>query len=1570
ALGALAGLSGVDRPPGETSRPFDRGRDGMVLGEGGRVIVIERESIAKKRGARIFAYITSMGASNNHLGMVESSRITQEIAIRASFKDLPYGPDKVELIECHATGTRQGDVEEVRALQAVYGGGARAVLTSFKSQIGHTLGSSGINGLIHGIMAMKAGIYPPTLNCKHPDPEIGLAGSGFSILPAPGLWNRVNGDPRRMQVNAFGFGGSNYVVQLEEEPEGTATILTAIPEMVPTETPGADPPRGIAYLRTEIGSRTYRAAVAAASREEAVQLLTETKILDSGVPASGRLRALARQGIFLAPEDQAPKTAFVFPGQGSHYAGMGRELYQTFPIIKEWMDRAAEVAEFDLLRLLFFNREEDLQKTRWQQPALFTMEYAMARYLMAMGIRPRVMAGHSLGELTALCLAGVYSFEDGFRIVNRRAVCMDKACNMNVDPGAMLAVDAPLSILKEKIAKWDRVYITNINSPHQLVAGGDTEQIKALGGDLKAGGYRNNLLRVSMAFHSPIMACIHDELEAFIGDIEFHAPKIPVISNTTMKPFPEDTGEIKRIVMAHLESPVHWMENVRTMWNDFGVRLFVEIGPRETLTNLISETVLEARCLPTCLPSAEAEMFRNAAARLYVKGLFNPPEPVPYIFPGTGAYSILRAPIPASPAIPFSSAPKSTHACGEETLEAVILIIMEQTGHERDEIDADMDLREDLFIRSSRLPVIMEALQTHFAIRIDTRDFPAVRTVRDVADRISEIMLQGRRKDAEMPAAQTAPSRVAPSADWDGNSLKRLIFKEVPLDKTQVRPVELTPMDTVAVLTPTVGTDLCKGVGNVLRRDYGAQTLPFTYLGGPDPERGASDLRTADGVALVKNSLAGIESLAGLVFIVDEVTDRTLESAGDPIALLTGFFAVVKCFLESPAKKFAMLLHKGGAPGGCGRLETEGMVGLFLSAALEFPNVRFRVMGMDERAHVRDAVRACLDRNRKPVRLFFSRNEVLTEEGYVNPCRFPAGTGLMLAKEDVLLFSGGCSGILPYLAKGFAPIGCKTVFLGRTAFNASEPDPTGKAAHIAKALKELHELGIPAIYRQCDVNDCARTAEVVGKIEEEWGPITGIIHGAGLLADNLISRMGADDFETVVKVKMKGAWNLFHAAQNNRLKFFISLSSAAAIQGNPGQANYTAANRMMSALMENLHEEFKAVRFKALMLPPIAGAGMAEKPEVRAMMNLMNASYVHGNELAALVCRELFAGESEEVRVMFMRSLPDMPSAPLSVKDTVPPDEVHCAAVTFPKERFPMIDEAAKVDVRTGRITVSRTFDRSADLWIDDHKPFKFIEHPLISAVMTMETFLEAAVLLYPYLQPRGVRHVQLLDIIACPPATTRPCEITCITGSVRGDEIVCHVELSAAEASSGPMLEKPVSKYCAQVVLGCSPGRPRDLPGFPVRLNELDSRPMENPEVRKWYTDRTDMGDRYRVLERLDGTGPQSVRGKTVYREASDFKDPRLTNYAYSPYLLEALMQVVNFYIIMRDPSEKRSMIPHKIGEMIFARKCSTGEELILEARMVDRDERGITWNARALDQSGAVVMTVENLRMVWFHI
>ncbi|RJR47005.1 MAG: acyltransferase domain-containing protein, partial [Deltaproteobacteria bacterium] len=588
ALGALAGITGEQRPPEEGSRPFDLTRDGMVLGEGGAMIVIETESLARRRGARVHAYLTGTGASNNHLGLVESSRDTQEIAIRAAFEDLPYGPEEVDLVECHATATFQGDVEEVKALQAFYQGNGRTVLSSFKSQIGHTLGASGLNSLIRGVSGMQTGVFPPTLNYRHPDPEMGIEESGLLVATEPLDWQEANGRPRRLQVNSFGFGGSNYVMHLEESQDVRDTVLVSLPpETSQAEASGEqrELPAGVFCGRTTVDGHHYRVATAAESEREALSRIQELEPLAANGPLPEKtLRVLGRKGIFLGAENAAaPPLALVFPGQGAQYAGMGQELYESFPIIREYMDRAAACADFDLLDLLFNNREEDLQKTRWQQPATFTLEFAMVQHLLSLGIKPAAMAGHSLGELTALATAGVFSFEDGFRLVNQRAICMDKACLLNLDPGIMIATDMPLELVEEKVKALTDVFITNYNAPNQIVVGGETATVQALRQEIKSDGYRATQLKVSMSFHSPIMRIIHDEMLEFITPLPFHAPQIPVISNTTKEPFPGDPEAIKKIVMAHLESPVQWISNVRTLWQDFGVRLFLEVGPGDAL---------------------------------------------------------------------------------------------------------------------------------------------------------------------------------------------------------------------------------------------------------------------------------------------------------------------------------------------------------------------------------------------------------------------------------------------------------------------------------------------------------------------------------------------------------------------------------------------------------------------------------------------------------------------------------------------------------------------------------------------------------------------------------------------------------------------------------------------------------------------------------------------------------------------------------------------------------------------------------------------------------------------------
>jgi len=1601
ALGALYGLSGRERPPREASRPFDAERDGMVLGEGGGMLVVERESVARGRGAPVHAVITGVGASNNHRGMVESSSATQALAMGAAFRDTPYGPDAVDLVECHGTSTRQGDVEEIRALQTCFSSSRRTVISSFKSQIGHTLGASGLTSLIRGVMAMQAGIFPPTLNYVHPDPDIALEGSGLLLPREPLDWKRRDGQPRRLQVNAFGFGGSNYVVQVEEDLESAGTILVA-----PGEEPGLPlPVQGVSFFHTEMGGRDCRVAAVAPSDEAAIAAIERSASLAEAAIASPKAaRSLAQQGIFLGCED-APvlPLALVFPGQGSQYAGMGRDIYKFSPVFRAWMDRAAAAADFDLLDLLFRDREGDLQKTRWQQPALFAVEHALARHLFALGVRPVAMAGHSLGELTALCLAGVYSVEDGFRIVNKRALCMDKAGARHGDPGVMAATDAPLEMLTDMLQGQSDVHVGNINAPHQVVLSGKTDAIHHLGAELKEWGYRFTLLKVSMAFHSPIMRVIHDELDAYVSAIPFHAPQIPVLSNTTTAPYPSDPREIRRILMAHLECTVHWMSNVRALWNDYGVRLFVEVGPGDTLSDLIADTLPEPECIQTCLPAAEVPTYRSALARLFAQGHLEVPggprlvslsarghgPAIRTLIGGGGGFEAEQhvsterpaaPPLDAAPASSIRTTPPFAETPAHpELLESLIRIIMEATGFARDEIQPEMDLRRDLSIRSSRLPIIMDAAERRFGITIELEDFIEVRTVQDIADRIAGIL--GRRESpGEAPAAGVADPGAAPGAVLetkpqerdaaDDAPLKRCVFTLAPVEPAASVPLALGPGEAVVLLSPDREDALARSAGELLRKGYGVETVPLSYL----PEH--ADLRTAAGVARLSKKISGLDARAGLVITLPRGQSQRSISMAEVSRLLAGLFQLAQAFLQPPARKFVVLLHTREGLDTPGRLLAEGLLGLFLSASQEQPSTQFRTLEVDRATDLPLALRAALDRGCPAVELIHREGRLLTSQALGAPAVFRGAPSLELNPGDVVVLSGGATGIGAHLARGLAPFAPRLVLLGRTPPPESQPGissppaaPDGShAREIAQNLADLRTAGVEATYLTCDVTDPEAVRVALGEVAERFGRIDGIIHGAGVLRDGLLDQMTPEDFSRVADVKFLGAWNLFTAAAGAGLRFFVGLSSVASLQGNPGQTNYAAGNRMLAALLPYLRTQNPAIHCMALLLPPIEGTGMAEDPEVQDMLRRRGVAYIHVQELVALFCRELFVAPAEDVRVLFLRALPAVKTAPLG--DFAPPalrGRLDGGTVALNDRDFPLIDGISRLDLRREHLEATRTFSDRDDLWLADHRPLISLPHPLVSAAMLVETFLEAARILYPHLQARGVRQVRFLDKISCPAGVPRPTRISCRRVGAEPGEVVCEVSLAAAELSPTGRLGGRFTPHCTgQVVLGGAPAELAEwFQDFPVRPDELRTAPVPRGELLQWYAHHTGLQGRYRVLEALDGAGPGAIRGRTVYRETDDFAQRQATRYQTSPYLLEALMQLAGFHGLAMDPRDRRSMLPVEIGEMRFSRLCRPGEPITLEARQRAHAKDSFTWDARGVDAQGHTLMQVRALRL-----
>jgi acyl transferase domain-containing protein/NAD(P)H-dependent flavin oxidoreductase YrpB (nitropropane dioxygenase family)/NAD(P)-dependent dehydrogenase (short-subunit alcohol dehydrogenase family)/acyl carrier protein/3-hydroxymyristoyl/3-hydroxydecanoyl-(acyl carrier protein) dehydratase len=1660
ALGALAGISGVKRSPQELSRPFDAGRDGFVLGEGGAMVVLERESLAQKRGARINAFIVGVGASNNDLGMVESVAATQKLALEASFADLPYGPEHIDLIECHATGTVQGDIEEVKTLESFFSNHRRTILTSFKSQIGHTLGASGVISMIQGIKALQEGIFPGTLNYQEPDPGIDLEEAGFYLPTQPLAWPRPHNAPRRLMVNAFGFGGANYVVHLEEALADSAPVLISSPDF--SEAGPQDDKSGLtglAFFRANLAGSQCRVGVVAPDEPTAQQKIITLPPVKSPLSAPA-LRTLANQGIFVGREgDSVPPLAFVFAGQGTFYPGMGRELYADFPLIREWMDRVAALAEFDLLDRLFHAQEEELTKTLWQQPALFTLEYALVQLLLSLGLQPVAMAGHSMGELTALSVAGVFSFEDAFRIINKRAQCMDKAGSLNQDPGAMIAVDVPMEILTQKVSQREQVYFTNYNSPRQIILGGATEEILALKDEIAQEGYWTVQLRVSMAFHSPIMKPVCDEICEFIKGVEMHPPQIPVISNTTQKPYPDDPEEIKKIILAHLENPVHWMQNVQTLWDDFGIRTFVEVGPKDTLCNLIADTIEGATCLKTSYPENESYTCRAALAQLFALGHLTPPQPPTWMdFPSLTPVNIAR-PV-AIPRVSSSSPPQTSAAdvvqreinafvldtfgkflkptilaalrqkidpafteeqLGEllktftgsavnldsasyppagstlsgtdrvqgtstlpigaagppstpcatalvkegDYLEHLIQIIMDATGYERYEIEPHMDIRTDLSIRSSRLPIIMDAAERQFGIKVKLEDFIGLRTVQELADRIACVRARdgSRQPDQAVPVEATLQpdsnsplSSATPSPAAEVRELKRLIIQEIPLlEESLLHPVKVKIGQEVAVLSFDVESELTVGVADFLRQEM--QLLPILLDIAEE-----YDLRSPAGTERTVQRLHESKNLAGLILVLDQRAEVVFTAMEEIPALLTGIFCSLQILMRFPTKKFYLSIQQDLHPAAAATVAAQGVVGMFLDAALEYDSVLFRSLTLDRETDLKIALTRTLDQTNSLAQLVYHGPQAFALEARHGSVLSSYLPDLSLKSGDVIVISGGGQGISPHLGFALAPFNPRLVLLGRSALDSSDD--------IKQSLEEFSRLGMDATYYSCDVTNQGKVKEVLAAVVARFGRIDGLIHGAGVLHDAFIEFMSVEDFATVVEVKFSGAWNLYQAACHQGLRFMVMLSSVTAIQGNIGQINYCAANRAMSALAQVIAARQPEIKAKALMLPPIDGVGMAAAAEMKELIKLKGweGAYIHINELAELFCRELFLGPAAEPWVMPIRNLPPVKTTRINLHEPEPLNKcLTVAGMAFPDYEFPMIQTVRRVDLDQGLLEAERNFSQEHDLWINDHRPFKFLKNPFVSGIMAIETFMEAAHLLYPHLKPLGIRQVVYQDIVECPPDIDRQTLIVCRRQETNGfpySEIHCQVAISSSDITpTGRVVDRWSTNYVGEVILGNGSSPLLLLPGFPINPEELKTSFFSHDEVTRFYKKYSNFQGRYRIIEQIDGAGLGIARGQTIYKYYEDFANMNGFRYQYSPYLLEGIKHLVNCYLLLWDEDIFQAMIPYKIGEMRFTRLCRPNEPIILEGRLLSNTEDGNIWDAQALAADGEVIMQVQGL-------
>ena len=640
---------GVASPDGRC-RPFDAAARGTVFGSGVGLVVMRRLADAVRDRDPIIAVIKGSAVNNDgaiKAGFTAPAVSGQAEVIGEALANAGVNADDISYVEAHGTATPLGDPIEVAALTRAFRETTQrrgyCGLGSVKGNIGHLDVAAGVTGLIKTALALQQGELPATLHFTTPNPKIDFAGSPFQVNATLQPWPRVAGKPRRAGVSAFGVGGTNAHVVLEEAPAAAPHLKSEIldfkssrPQILTlsAKSPAAldaatrqlaeylarsdGAPLGDVALTLQTGRRHFehRRAVVAATTEEARTALVS---LDAGRVTTGAVRPGTRE------------VAFLFPGQGAQSVGMGRELYAVEPVFRTEFDRCAELFRHalgaDLRRVVHpadgtpaLEAEAQLNRTVWAQPTLFAVEYALAKLWLSWGLKPAALLGHSLGEVTAACIAGVFSPEDAVRLVAARGRLMEA-----LPEGALLAVTMPPAELKRRLTP--ELSLAIVNGPTACVVAGAPGPVAVLEDALRSAGVPARRLPATHAFQSHLMEPVVAPLQAELRTMTLRAPAIPFLSN----------GSGRWITTAEATSPEYWAQQCRrTVYFGDGLRelakepnrLLIEVGPGRILAGLLRPNLDpgDARVVWASLPDArerkpESGTLLGTAGRLWTGGV-------------------------------------------------------------------------------------------------------------------------------------------------------------------------------------------------------------------------------------------------------------------------------------------------------------------------------------------------------------------------------------------------------------------------------------------------------------------------------------------------------------------------------------------------------------------------------------------------------------------------------------------------------------------------------------------------------------------------------------------------------------------------------------------------------------------------------------------------------------------------------------------------------------------------------------------------------------------------------------
>ncbi|MGW6022327.1 type I polyketide synthase [Streptomyces sp. NPDC055214] len=1122
-------------------KAFAAAADGTNWGEGAGLLVLERLSDARRNGHRVLAVVR--GSAVNQDGA--SSSLTspngpsQQRVIRAALADAGLSPIDVDAVEAHGTGTRLGDPIEAQGLLATYGQGRaedRPVwLGSVKTNLGHTAAASGVAGVMKMVLALRHETLPPTLHVDEPTPYVDWSEGGVELLRDAKPWP-TGERARRAGVSSFGVSGTNAHVIVEEAPRGPdeldepdgsephGSALVAVP--MSAAEPGAL--RGLAArVRDAVaeqglspreagkglarrGVLAHRAVVVAGDGQE---LATGLAALAGGDPSGAVVDGVA-QG--------EARTAMLFSGQGAQRPGMGRELYEAFPVFASAFDEACGHLDAYLgvegvrLRDVVFGDVEGLGRTVFTQVGLFAFEVALFRLVESFGVRPDSVMGHSVGEFAAAHVAGVMSLEDACRLVAERGRLMDGLPAR----GGMMAVEASEVEVRDWLAAGDGAgasgEVAAVNGPRSVVLSGAEDALERAREWWLGQGRRVRRLDISNAFHSALVEPVLEEFGRVVAGVELSAPRIPLVSNVTGRPVTAEEITSPGYWVRHVREAVRFADGVRWLVEG-GANVLLEVGPSAVLSGPAAECVAEwgagdreTAVVPLLrADKPEPRTFLTGLAQAWTHG-------TPVRWP--------MSPRPVDlPTYPFQHQQywldTRTATAGSGT----------GTGAVTDEVSlADAEFWAD--VEQGNADVLAKTLD------LDTD------TLTPVLPALSS-WWRGRREDVTVDASQY-----------------RIRWTSVPRKRGgDGAPADVSGTWLVIVSEASLDHPWTEGCRQALADGGGdpkAVVVPTGSAGGADRDELAALIREAlDGGA---TRPVGIVSLLGL----DETPHPRYPAL---TAGLAGTLALIQALDDIGTDARLWLLTCGavttGAHDAPPRPVQAQVFGLGQSLAVEDPRRWGGEADLPPEVSSTARERLCRvlagiegeDQLAVRPRGILARRLVrpaLAEETPAAPAWRPSGSGTVLV-------TGGTGALGAHVARWLAGAGAGHLLL----ISRSGP----KAPGADELTAELTALGAEVTIAACDAADRDALGALLDSLPAER-PLTAVFHTAGVVDDSFLPALTTEQLETVVRAKATSADHLHDLTRDRDLTAFVLFSSCANLMPSFGMGNYVAANAHLDAL--------------------------------------------------------------------------------------------------------------------------------------------------------------------------------------------------------------------------------------------------------------------------------------------------------------------------------------------------------------------------------------------------------------------